>query len=528
MKRHVFPGLKIAALFACLLPLQAPAATPKTDLVWGSNLPRALDPHVVYDVPMQFFMLNTYDTLYRYEGNPPRIQPWLAESHTVSADGLTWTFKLKDGVVFHDGRKLTAADVAYSFRRVLTLKLGPASAFSAYLKPEGVTAPDARTVKFVLSVPYAPFLAAVPLIAIVNQAEVKTHESDGDWGSKWLASNEAGSGAYTFDIKTYRPQEIIDLYRFPKHFMGWKDNPNPVEVVRAHTVKETSTRVLALLRGDIDATDSYLPTDQVERLKKAKDVTVAEDESMRTLLIRMNNSRPPFDNLHFRKCLSQAFNYDGFIKVILKGYAVRNPGPIPRNLWGAPADLAGYSFDLKKAKAECDLAKAEGAPIGRKLDIYIMSEFDQSTQTAQVLQADARKIGLDINIVPSTWANLTTMMGKPETTPDMWVHWVSTYFVDPENWIGQMYDSHFHGSWKASSWYTNPKVDSLLAEARRETDQGKRKALYEEASRLVVADAADIWIYNTIQLRGLTNRIKGYRFSPVGSGGEIRWISIQK
>ena len=90
-----------------------------------------------------------------------------------------------------------------------------------------------------------------------------------------------------------------------------------------------------------------------------------------------------------------------------------------------------------------------------------------------------------------------------------------------------MYDSQFHGTWKASSWYQNDEVDQLLGEARAETDQAKRAELYEKASHLVVDDAVDIWIYNTVQLRGLSDRVKGYKFSPVGSGGDIRWISVE-
>jgi peptide/nickel transport system substrate-binding protein len=108
----------------------------------------------------------------------------------------------------------------------------------------------------------------------------------------------------------------------------------------------------------------------------------------------------------------------------------------------------------------------------------------------------------------------------------MWVHWVSSYFIDPENWIGQVYDSQFHGTWKASCWYKNDKVDALLREARRLDDQDKRQALYEEASRLVVADAADIWIYNAIELRGLSNRLRGFQFNPIGSGADFRTMSL--
>jgi peptide/nickel transport system substrate-binding protein len=91
---------------------------------------------------------------------------------------------------------------------------------------------------------------------------------------------------------------------------------------------------------------------------------------------------------------------------------------------------------------------------------------------------------------------------------------VSTYFVDPENWIGQMYDSQFHGTWKASAWYQNAKVDELLRKARGLTAQEERQPLYEEATRLIVADSPDIWVYNTVEIRGVTDRVKGFASRP--------------
>ena len=96
----------------------------------------------------------------------------------------------------------------------------------------------------------------------------------------------------------------------------------------------------------------------------------------------------------------------------------------------------------------------------------------------------------------------------------MWVHWVSTYFVDPENWVGQMYDSQFHGTWKASAWYQNPKVDELLRKARGLVEQAERAPLYEEATRLIVADFPDIWIYNTIELAGHVEPDQGRALLP--------------
>lgn len=517
----------LATLSAIALMATGSALAQSSDeLVWGDTLPRGLDPHVVYDVPMQMFMLNTYDGLYRYIGNPPELSPWLATGHTVSEDGLTWQFTLNEGVTFHDGSPLTAADVVYSFQRLLTLGQGPSGALAPVLKPENVTAVDELTVQFVLDRAYAPFLATIPLVSVVNEELVRANEVDGDWGSAWLSSNAAGSGAYSLDASTYNPQEIVDLMRNEDHFYGWDDNADPIDIVRAHAVQETSTRVLALIRGDIHATDGYLPTDQVERVEAAEGVRVAEDESMRIMIIRMNNTRPPFDNLNFRKCVSHAFQYEGFIDIVLNGMVARNVGPLPQNLWGVPDNAAGYEYDPQKAQEFCDAARAEGAPLDRPLEIHIQSALDQTTQSAQLLQQGLADVGVEVELVASTWANLTSQAGTAETTPDMWVHWVSTYFVDPENWIGQMYDSDFHGTWKASSWYSNDEVDSLLRKARTETDQDVRAGAYKAAYTQIVEDAADVWIYNTVSLRGLSDRVEGYKFSPVGNGAEFRWMSL--
>ena len=139
-----------AAMITAVLAVapQARAAQPGF-LVTGDNLPTNLDPHQIFDVPMQLYSLNTYDNLYRYEGNPPQLKPWLAESYTVSPDGLTYEFKLRRGAKFHDGGEITAEDVVYSFRRVLALGKAPAGAFKPVLKPDSVTAPDKNTVRFV-------------------------------------------------------------------------------------------------------------------------------------------------------------------------------------------------------------------------------------------------------------------------------------------------------------------------------------------------------------------------------------------
>lgn len=416
---------------------------------------------------------------------------------------------------FHDGSELTSADVVYSFQRVLKLNRATAGAFKPVLAPEHVVAEGRYGVTMQLDTAYAPFLAALPIVSIVNRAQVEAHDANGDWGEAWLSTNDAGSGAFTVVAGSFKPLNSVDFSWFPDYFLGWP--AKHLTGIRARMIHETSTRVLAVTKGEIDVTDSYLPADQIERLRKVAGVRISQDQTMRTFVIRMNNQRAPFNNLHFRRALSYAFNYDGFIEKVKHNNAVRNPGPIPVTLWGSPPDLKGYGYDLEKARAELALAKQGGVDIAREFEIAPQSDLEETVLAAQLFQSDLLKIGLKPRVVKKLWVNLSTEATKVETAPDMWIHWVSAYFIDPENWIGQMYDSHFHGTWKASSWYKNPQVDELLSRARGSFDPALRKTLYEAASRIVVEEAPDIWVYNTVEQRAFRTRVKGVAFTPVGS-----------
>ncbi len=523
MTRRKLATLAGAAVLARTLPLRA--AGPNI-FVPGFNMPANLDPHQVLDVGMLGYTLNAYDNLYRYEDNPAKMQPWLALGHTVSADGLTWDFKLREGIKFHDGSELTAPDVVYSFQRLLALNKAPAAPFLSVLTADSMTAPEPHLVRFKLAQAYGPFFATIPIAVIVNPRVVKAHEKNGDWAAGWLASNEAGSGAYRLLPESYVPLEHVDMEKNADHFMGWTDNPRPIDKIEWRPTQVTSTRVLALLNGSLDMTAGYLPVDQLERIGKSPNAHVAKNPTMRLLVIRMNNTKPPFDNINARKAFAYAFNYKGFIDEIVKGNATRNPAPLPNNIWGYPKDEKGYDFDLAKAKEYFDKALAKGAPMKRPIELHVQQPLEQTVQAGQLFQSDLATIGAKLKMVNDTFANLTSISSKAETTPDMWIHWVSTYYVDPDNWIGQMYDRRFHGTWKASCWYTNPAVDDLLRKARLLVEQEDRAVLYEQAAKMIVADLPDVWIYNMIEAAGLSNRVEGFRHCPVGSGAEVRWMHL--
>ena len=479
------------------------------------NSPDIMDPHVKYDVGAAAFNLNIYDNLLRYQGNPPEVVPWLAETYESTDGGRQWTFQLRRGVKFHDGSELTAEAVHFSFTRLLTLGKAPAGIFKRMgLTPERIRVLSPYTIEFQLEQPFGPFRMAIPIVSIVNPALIKAHEQHGDWAESWLAQHEAGSGAYRL-VKFDQATGFL-MERFPEFWRGWEGKH--VEEVEIKVIREQSSRTLALMKGDVHMIETLLSAEQLEKLEKHPRLKVTPYESMRFFLIRMHNRRAPFTDLNVRKALSHAFNYESFINDLMKGRVVRNPVPLPRPLWGYPKDLPGYAYDLSKAKEY--LAKAQ-VKITRPIEVHVQAPLEPTVQAALLLQSDLAKLGIELKIVKSMFPSIVASTKTVESTPDMWIHWVSTYFVDPENWIGEMYDSANSGSWKASSWYKNPQVDALLTQARSMLEQEERARLYEAACRLIVEEAPDIWVYNTVEYVPLAKTVQGFKFSLVGSGQDF-------
>ncbi|RMF92504.1 MAG: ABC transporter substrate-binding protein, partial [Nitrospinota bacterium] len=353
----------------------------------------------MFDVGRVAYRLNLYDSLYRWEDNPPKLYPWLAEHFAVSDDGRRWTFTLRKGAKFHDGSEVTAEAVRYSMERLLALGKGASSLFKPIIEPGSTKVVDRYRVEFNLRRPQATFLATIHSFYIVNPAVLQAHEEGGDWGSKWLSSHDAGSGSY--QLENYDLAVGFTGTRFQDHWMGWKGQH--VDRVEFRTMREVSSRVLALIKGDIHATDGYLPADQVDKLRKAPGVKIIEEESMRIFVILINNQRPPLNDVHVRRAISYAFDYDGFNQQIMKGRVTRNPGPIPNNMWGAPKDLEGYRYDLKKAEEELRQAKVK---IDRPLEIHPLAGYPVTEQAAVVLQSGLRKLGIELKIIPETWPTL--------------------------------------------------------------------------------------------------------------------------
>jgi ABC-type transport system substrate-binding protein len=476
-----------------------------------------IDPHVVFDIGRIASRLNMYDCLVRWVDNPPKLDLWLAEKMDIAPDGVTYTFTLKPNATFHDGTSVTAEDVVWSMERILAMKKGAYAMFNGIVAPGTTKAIDARTVRFTLTKPYAVFTSTLSELWVINSKLARQHDKAGDWSADWLARNEAGSGG--FKLRRYDPAIGFIADRFEPHFAGFgKSNITSTEF---RVVLETASRALGLRKGEFNSTDGYLPQDQIIGLRQSDSVQILEAASLRTMYFIIHNQRPPLNDVNLRKALCYAFDYDGFINNILSGSVARNAGIIPGTLWGAPKDLQGYSYDLDKSKQHLSMVKEKLRP----LEIGVLAGFDQSESAAQLLAAGAAKIGIEIKLNSEPWPVISGKLNDPERTHDLVPLWRSAYFADPHNWTGLIYNSHNIGAGN-NSFYKNARFDELTDKALELTETEARRPLYEEASRILVDDAAGLFIYNTKWFGPFTKNVHDVRFCPIGDAQDIRWMSM--
>ena len=160
--------------------------------------------------------------------------------------------------------------------------------------------------------------------------------------------------------------------------------------------------------------------------------------------------------------------------------------------------------------------------LDRPIELAYLTGFQQSEQAAELLQNGLTKAGLPSKVVGYPWPTIVEKFKDPHTTPDVSIYWISTYYADPHNWIGEMFSSTTAGTFKNAAHYSNSRVDELLDKALRATDQAERARLYEAATRIVVDEAAGMWIYNTKWYGPYAKNLGGILFCPIGSAQEMR------
>jgi peptide/nickel transport system substrate-binding protein len=512
MKRFLgaFAGAAAILLAGQALPVKtAQAQTPPNALVVGQIAePKSLDPHAVTAVNDFRILMNVYDGLVRYKDGTLETEPALAKSWTISDDGLTYTFTLRDGIKFHDGSPLTAEAVKFNFDRMLDDKhpyhdTGPFPLSFFFSAIDSVTAKDKLTVEFKLKDPYAPFLSnlAYPTGLIVSPEAVKKYGKD-------FGRHPTGTGAYEFAEWESNSKVVVT-----RNEDYWDGAPS-LEAVIFRPITDANTRVAEMLSGGIDMMVE-VPPDNVATFQSDAAFSMYEQAGPHVWFLILNAKEGPFADKRVRQAINYAIDKKALVENVLQGTAAIAAGPTPPAFsWAYNDSLQPYPYDPDKARKLIKEAGQEGA----ELTFYVTeggSGMLDPVPMGAAIQADLAKVGFKVKIETYEW---NTFLGKVnpglEGKADMAeMAWMTN---DPDT---LPYLALRTGAWPDkggfnSGYYSNKKVDELLEKARSSTDQAERAKLYKQMQEIVHDDAPWAFIANWKQNAVTSAQVKNFKLQP--------------
>ncbi len=396
--------LTSAAIGLAVAVTSAPAGfaeTPANMLVIANRIDdiTTLDPAESFEFAGSDVSRNVYQKLVNFDPNDldAGYQPEVAESWDVSDDGKTITFTIRDGLTFHSGNPVTAADVEYSLRRAVILNKTPSFiltqfGFSAENVEQTIVA-DGNTVKIVTDQPYATSFVLNCLTAtiggIVDMKTVMANEVDGDMGNTWLKTNTAGSGAYK--LVSWKPNDSVTLQSNPGYYRG---APAMERVIVRH-VQESASQRLLLERGDIDIARNLNPED-VAGASSAEGIKVIDELKGRLMYASLNQKHPILSKPEVRQAFKYLVDYEGMQNSFLKGQYTIHQNFLPKTYLGA-SNEAPFTYDVAKAK---ELLAAAGVD-GLEIEVGVR-EAQERIEIAQSLQNSLAQVGIKMNITVGT------------------------------------------------------------------------------------------------------------------------------
>jgi len=433
----------------------------------------SMDPAIGYTFQSWSPIRAVFDGLMDYKPGTTELVPDLAESFEISPDGLTYTFKLHNGVKFHNGRVMTSADVKYSIERVADPKTqSPGAGYFAGIKGYqefadgkakdivGITTPDDKTVKFELSAPNATMLAVFGLNfgMVVPKEEVEKYGAD-------FTHHIVGTGAYS--LAEYTPGQRIVLNRFKDNF---NKNEGFADKITIQFGIEPVVQVLKVQNNEADITGDIFPPAKFLEVSKdpaLKDRFITADQ-LNTNYMSLNVNIKPFDKLEVRQAVNMAIDKDRLAK-ILNDRATPANQILPPAMGGYDKAYQGYPHDLEKAKA---LLKQAGVGDGFTTQLYFQNA-DPWPRMGQAIQQDLAAIGIKVELKGLDLATSVGVSSKPDGAPMSLTEWYAD-FPDPSNFYTAILGcaGAIEGGYNWS-FYCNKDIDKRAADADAITDPAK-------------------------------------------------------
>ncbi|CCN35246.1 putative ABC-type dipeptide transport system,periplasmic component [Vibrio nigripulchritudo SO65] len=474
-----------------------------------------LDPAIGYDWQNWSMIKSLFDGLMDYKPGTTELVPDLAESYTISEDGKTYTFKLKKGIKFHNGREVKAADIKYSIERTVNPAtqspgagfFGSLEGFDAFNSGQSkglasIKAVDDYTVSFQLSRPDATFLH----VLAINFAFVVPKESVEKWGADF-GKHPVGTGAFKLgEWKLGQQLTFVRNSDYNKPGLPYLDE------IRFEVGQEPVVALLRLEKGEVDIAGDGIPPAKFLQMKNSpqyKPLIIAGDQ-LHTGYITMNVKMKPFDNVKVRQAVNMAINKRRIVQII-NGRATPANQPLPPAMPGYSQSYKGYAYDPDGAKK---LLADAGLGDGFTTELYV-ANTDPQPRIAQAIQQDLAKIGVKTEIKALAQANVIAAGGVADQAPMIWsggMAWIAD-FPDPSNFYGPILGcgGAVDGGWNWS-WYCNQSLDDRAAKADAMVSESQQSARMKEWESIYVdlmADAPWVPVFNERRFTIRSERLGG-------------------
>lgn len=490
-----------------------------------------LDPAVGRDNVSQVSFVNIYDPLFlaNDDGNP---LPHVVENFELSDDGLVYTFYIRQGIKFHDGSELTASDVKFSLERMRTIGQGNAYLFLG--QEIYVEVVDKYIAKFHLEKAEGPFLKKLIYFYVVNEdlilENIKkpgSYGEMGDYGTEFLTMHDAGSGPYM--AKEVVLGSYINTVVNPNYWLPIDPNA-PDEWSMSATLEAATVRSLLANRELEIGNDGQ--TDEVLRaLDKIEGIDIAEYDISEMWVLMINVRKPPTDDIHFRKAMSWAFDYDTLIEYVFPG-SVQAKGPVSQKAPGFDPTVFQYYRDLDKAKEELKQSKYYEELKKYPVEIYWITEVPVEERIALLFKSNMADIGIEVKVIGVPWLAYAKASSTIEDSPNMGILYPGLRWAEALSMFDQRYVSATAPLTIQMEWLLDEHLDNMIFDAAATIDESERYAKYSEIQHYIVDLACTIFLNSRVTKRPYQSGYVDWyaaseKFAPLmGYDFQVRKIKI--
>ncbi|MDX2005609.1 MAG: glutathione ABC transporter substrate-binding protein [Meiothermus sp.] len=495
--------LKLLAALVLGMGLSIALAQPRTLIIAQGTDPTSLDAPLATDSPSGTVSRHVVEPLFDYTPDG-RIVPLLVERFSFSTDRKTLTLNLRRGIKFHDGTDFNAEAVKFNLERLVSQELASSFAFLLRGRVSAIEAPDALTVRLRMPEPFAPILAHLTH----GSASIQSPTAIRRLGANYR-DNPVGTGPYKFD--RWQKGQFVELVRNDDY---WGTKPS-VERLRFLAVPEATTRMALVETGQAHVAVRVPPQD-VQRLNARPEIDVVTTPSVRTIYLYFNHTKKPFDDVRVRRAINLAINREEIVNFVLGGFGRVSDAPIGPGIFGYTR-IGNYGFNQSEARrllaqagfnAQNPLRFTLSSPNGRYL---------QDIRVSEAIQSQLRAVGVEAQIQTLEWGAYLAASNQPKDKNEFQVAMLGWGTVTGDADYGLF--GLFHTSQHAPSgfnrgFYSNPRVDRILEQARVVTTPQARQQLYANVMRLIYNDAPWVLLHTEQQVTAIRKEVAGFVVHP--------------